>query len=115
MDPNIVKDLICVQGNCEEEPRDELYASMGLTGAPLLPFRNRQCLVVTDQRVLDTSRGSDGTDAGVPLAISRLWLDGLYLRYRRSERAADGCEALWQCAQRIRNVSVLCRISVVHC
>ena len=80
-----------MQGNCSEQPGEELYAEMGLQGAPLLPLKARQCLVVGDQRFLDTSRGDSDSEATELLDISRLWLDGLYLRYKRTPRAPDGC------------------------
>lgn len=64
---------------------------MGIQGAPLRGFKARQCLLVADQRVLDTSRGDATGDGTSVTGWHRLWLDGLYFRYKRSTRAANGC------------------------
>jgi hypothetical protein len=48
-------------------------ASLGLNGAPLLPLLPKQCILVAD------------TDLGwLYSPTARLWLDGLYFRYRRT-------------------------------
>lgn len=63
-----------LQGNCKEAP--PTGASLGLTGAPLLPLVSNQCLIVLDRQLLATVFGN-------PL----LWVDGLYLRYKRCATA----------------------------
>jgi hypothetical protein len=57
----------CMQGNCAGAPPSA--ASLGLSGAPLLPLLPYQCLLIADVQLLRTSEDS------------QLWLDGLYVRY----------------------------------
>jgi hypothetical protein len=64
----------CMQGNCTGAPPSA--ASLGLSGAPLLPLLPYQCLLVADAQLL-------GMD-------SQLWLDGLYVRYRSTGRLMVG-------------------------
>lgn len=54
-----------MQGNCEVEPE-----ALGLQGAPMLPLKKGQCVLVADGNVLGASSGS-------------LWLQGLYIRLHR--------------------------------
>jgi hypothetical protein len=62
----------CMQGNCAGAPPSA--ASLGLSGAPLLPLLPYQCLLIADVQLLKTSWDT------------QLWLDGLYVRYRRTGR-----------------------------
>jgi hypothetical protein len=61
-----------MQGNCAGAPPSA--ASLGLSGAPLLPLLPYQCLLISDMRLLGLGFSS------------QLWLDGLYVRYRRMGR-----------------------------
>jgi hypothetical protein len=61
-----------MQGNCAAAPPSA--ASLGLSGAPLLPLLPYQCLLITDMQLLQTDFNSE------------LWLNGLYIRYRRTTR-----------------------------
>jgi hypothetical protein len=60
----------CMQGNCAGAPPSA--ASMGLSGAPLLPLLPLQCFLIADTNLWRSG--------------SQLWLDGLYVRYRRTGR-----------------------------
>lgn len=85
-----------LQGNCSEPPSVEQLRAMNLTsatsGAPLLPLLEGQCLLAGDRKFLDTFRGStEGDTSAVTGDWHRLWLDNLYLRYKRTPKAADGC------------------------
>jgi hypothetical protein len=62
----------CLQGNCAGAPPSA--ASLGLSGASLLPLLPYQCLLIADVNLLDTELDS------------QLWLDGVYVRYRRTGR-----------------------------
>jgi hypothetical protein len=57
-----------VQGNCVDPPDSSMIDA--LDGVPLLPLRQHQCLLVTET---DLEHGVG----------SRLWLDGLYIRFQR--------------------------------
>lgn len=61
----------CLQGNCSEAPPPALLPGRGET--PLLPLRQRQCLIRLNTGLLE--------------AEARLWLDGVYLRI---DREGDG-------------------------
>jgi hypothetical protein len=60
-----------MQGNCAGAPPSA--ASLGLSGTPLLPLLPYQCLLIADINLLGT-------------AYHELWVDGLYVRYRRTGR-----------------------------
>jgi hypothetical protein len=59
-----------MQGNCAAAPPSA--ASLGLSGAALLPLLPYQCLLIADMDLL------------YAVSTSQLWLDGLYVRYRRT-------------------------------
>jgi hypothetical protein len=63
----------CMQGNCRGAPPSA--ASLGLSGAPLLPLLSYQCLLIADVQLLWVD--------------SQLWLDGIYVRYRRTGRVTS--------------------------
>jgi hypothetical protein len=69
----------CMQGNCAGAPPS--VASLGLSGAPLLPLLPYQCLLIAGTNLLWTS--SD----------SQLWLDGIYVRYRCTGRFPQTVQA----------------------
>jgi hypothetical protein len=62
----------CMQGNCAGAPPSA--ASLGLSGAPLLPLLPYQCLLIADVQLLFTEENT------------QLWLDGLYVCYSRTGR-----------------------------
>lgn len=60
-----------VQGNCTNAPVDT--AALQLSGAPLRPLLEGQCIIVADHDMLEVSNG-------------RLWVDNVYFRIGRSPR-----------------------------
>lgn len=64
-------------------------------GAPLLPFLPGQCLLVGNRKFLDTFRGTEeGDTSAVTNEWHRLWLDNLYMRYKKTTSAPEGCVCL---------------------
>lgn len=63
---------IPVQGNCSHTPS---LQNIDSSGAPLLRMKPRQCLILTDARVLSAS--------------DSLWLDGVYIRLKRKRKTPD--------------------------
>jgi hypothetical protein len=64
-----------MQGNCAAAPPSA--APLGLSGAALLPLLPYQCLLIADMDLLYAE------------SPSQLWLDGLYVRYRRTARVDE--------------------------
>ena len=62
-----------LQGNCTEPVPDAMHQ---VSGAPLEPLLDRQCLLVADASALTASTG-------------RLWLHGLYFRHTPTQRASS--------------------------
>jgi hypothetical protein len=64
-----------VQGNCTDDPPLALLKRLG-EQAPLRPRLKNQCLILTDMNLVRIQYGP-------------MWLDNLYVRLLRSDRAAE--------------------------
>jgi hypothetical protein len=62
--------FLCMQGNCERAPPEELVND--ISGTELLPLKPKQCLLIAGESLMNVEQGD-------------LWLDGLYVRQRSAE------------------------------